>query len=68
MPKCYPVQVDDKIVCYAPKKYAKFVSQCIYQMRGFFSDGFTEPTITILDLTDPVTFSSSDASPPNPDS
>ena len=44
----YPIKANNDMVCYAKgKKNAKIVSQCLYQMRGFFSEDFNEVIITV---------------------
>ena len=44
----YVIRVGDKIVCYSNNKEdASKVSQCIYQMRGFFADDFSEPSVNV---------------------
>ena len=48
--KLHPISANGVIVCYAKgKKNAKLVSQCLYQMRGFFSKDFEEVVIAVLD-------------------
>ncbi len=45
----YPVTVNSQVVCYAVgDKNSKLISQVIYQMRGFFVDDFSEPSIAVL--------------------
>ena len=48
--KKYVVIVDDKVICHAVgMKNANFIAQSIYQMRGFYSDNFSEVSVTIKD-------------------
>ena len=50
--KLIPIKVNDEIVCYAKgEKNAKFVSESIYQMRGYFSENFEE---VIVSLESPI--------------
>ncbi len=44
----YVVKVNNNIVCSCDnEEVASIVSQCIYQMRGFFVDDFSEPSVNV---------------------